>query len=201
MTALVDSDILLAMRSGQIVVTPFDRACLGTNSYDVHLAPMLRVYQRPVEKTHRGGSIYTESDIPLESRSPNATYDLYIGNSDGWILEPGELYLASTVEYTESNAHLPMLNGRSSIGRLGLSIHVTAGTGDVGFRGHWTMELHVIRRLRVHAGMPIGQLLWLAVSGEPETPYGRKPSAKYAESGPEPGASRLHVDLAGKKEG
>lgn len=198
MTALVDSDILLAMRSGQIVVAPFDLACLGTNSYDVHLAPMLRVYQRPVEKTHLGGSMYTEADVPLESRSPNATYDVDIG-PDGMVLEPGELYLASTVEYTESNAHLPMLNGRSSIGRLGLSIHVTAGTGDVGFRGHWTMELHVVRRLRVHAGMPVGQLLWFAVSGEPETSYGRKPSAKYAGSGPEPAASRLHADFAGKK--
>lgn len=180
MSILVDRDILAAMERGSIVITPFDRKCLGTNSYDVHLAPTLRVYE--------------ESFVaPFDTRISRATRDIQIP-SYGFILEPGELYLASTVEHTESKEHVPMLNGRSSTGRLGLSIHVTAGTGDVGFRGPWTMELTVVKRLRVHAGDAIGQLLWFHPSGPPLVSYDQKPSAKYNDAGPLPQPSKLHEE-------
>jgi replicative DNA helicase len=82
----------------------------------------------------------------------------------------------------------------SSLGRLGLSIHVTAGTGDVGFRGHWTMELFVIQPLRIYAGMAIGQLLWFTANSEPDVSYDRKPSAKYGGAGPLPQASLMHQE-------
>ncbi len=183
MSILVDRDIIAAMERGSIVITPFDRKCLGTNSYDVHLAPTLRVYT----------STLWQSDEPLDTRCARGTVDLVIP-SDGYVLEPGELYLASTVEHTESKEHVPMLNGRSSTGRLGFSIHVTAGTGDVGFRGPWTLELTVVKRLRVHAGDAIGQLLWFYPSGPPLVPYGQKPSAKYNDAGPLPQPSKLHEE-------
>lgn len=188
MSVLVDRDILAAMDRGEIVVDPFDRSCLGSNSYDVHLAPTLRVYDNPA----RWGR-------PLDAREDNATSDIRIPD-DGVVLRPGRLYLASTVEHTESRLHVPILNGRSSVGRLGLSIHVTAGTGDVGFCGRWTMELFVVEPLRVYAGMPVGQLLWMTASDVPEVSYADKPTAKYGAHAdgasllPQP--SRLHEDLA-----
>lgn len=79
----------------------------------------------------------------------------------------------------------------SSLGRLGLSIHVTAGTGDVGFRNHWTMELFVVKPLRVYAGMAVGQLLWFETSGKPDIPYDAKPGAKYTSVSPAPQASEM----------
>ncbi len=181
MSILVDKDILAAVDRGAIVVSPFDRACLGTNSYDVHLAPTLLAYS-------------DESD--LDVRKVNRTYALAIAD-DGMLLRPGMLYLASTVEHTESHEHVPVLNGKSSLGRLGLSIHVTAGTGDVGFRGHWTLEMHVVRPLRVYVGMPVGQILWFTASSPPLVPYSCKVTAKYSGSGPLPQPSRMHEEKYG----
>lgn len=193
MSVLVDRDILLAMDRGAVVITPFRRECLGTNSYDVHLAPTLRVYKTEKSKLFYSMTSEQFEDEPLDTRMRRDTVDIEIP-SDGFILEPGELYLASTVEWTESLEHVPMLNGRSSTGRLGLSIHVTAGTGDVGFRGPWTMELTVVKRLRVYAGDAIGQLLWFRTESAPITQYGDKPSAKYNDAGPLPQPSRLHEE-------
>lgn len=192
MSILVDRDILAAMERGSIVITPFDRKCLGTNSYDVHLASTLRVYER-IKRWAPGAGPWLAVDDPLDTRVSCSTIDLAIG-PEGFVLEPGELYLASTIEHTESHEHVPMLNGRSSTGRLGLSIHVTAGTGDVGFRGPWTMELTVVKRLRVHAGDAIGQLLWICSSSPPLMPYDRKPSAKYNDAGSLPQPSKLHEE-------
>ena len=189
MSVLVDCDIERAHKRGAIVIEPFDRKCLGTNSYDVHLADTLRVYDNEIEPGSRFGAAFQ----PLDVRVQRAVIDVLIPH-EGYVLRPGELYLASTIEYTESNEHLPILNGKSSLGRLGLSIHVTAGTGDVGFQGHWTMELFVIKPLRVYAGMAVGQLLWFTPSGMPDVPYGMKPSAKYQGRGPMPQASKMHQE-------
>ena len=181
----VDRDILEQLETGQIVIQPFDREALGTNSYDVHLAPLLRVYD---VKSVAGVSCY------LDVRQQPETKDIVVPDG-GVVLYPGELYLASTIEYTESHAHVPILNGKSSLGRLGLSIHVTAGTGDVGFCNHWTLEMTVIKPLKVYAGMPIGQILWFAASSRPLVPYGLKRDAKYAVADSAPGASRMYKNF------
>jgi len=161
---LSDSAIVEAVKRGAIVIGPWDpAACLGGNSYDVHLGPTLLTY-------HYG---------LLDAKAVNDVGEWHI-EPVGIVLEPGELYLASTVEYTESHEHVPYLDGKSSVGRLGISIHATAGRGDVDFCGHWTMELSVIRPVRVYAGMPIGQLTWHTVEGEVRTKYASKTSAKYA---------------------
>lgn len=203
MSALVDSGIINAMADDLIKIEPYHRKHLGTNSYDVHLADTLRIYKVEHETVRRTlvsdfygtQPTYVSDEIPLDVRVPCETVDVRIPD-DGYVLKPGELYLASTVEYTESLKHLPILNGKSSLGRLGLSIHVTAGTGDVGFRGHWTMELFVIKPLRIYAGMAIGQLLWFTVSGTPEVPYDVKPSAKYGGRDALPQASKMHQESA-----
>jgi dCTP deaminase len=201
-SVLVDRDILEAIDSGQIIIEPFDRMCLGTNSYDVHLSSHLRVYQRRKDAASRKWEEIQNAVLePLDVREARAVVDFEVPE-DGLVLQPGRLYLASTVEYTESIAHVPMLNGRSSLGRLGLSIHVTAGTGDVGFRGHWTMELVAVEPIRVYAGISIGQLLWLTASDVPLTTYDRKLSAKYNRAGELPQSSRLHLELGrGPKDG
>ena len=205
MSALVDSEIERAYESGSIVIEPFDRKCLGTNSYDVHLASTLLTYRPDYETVmayfdDRYGFTPTPSrrEKPLDVYEPRDTIS-HVIYEEGFVLQPGELYLASTVEYTESHRHLPILNGKSSIGRLGLSIHVTAGTGDVGFCGHWTMELFVIKPLRVYAGMAIGQLLWFTTNEAPEIPYDLKKSAKYNNRNPTPMASMMYQELSGSE--
>jgi len=192
---LVDADILLGLGDGSIVIAPFDKSCLGTNSYDVHLAPTLRTYKPEFERVSRsrddafygGPPMMTSVPKPLDCREKRETIDILI-SEHGYVLQPGELYLASTTEYTETLRCVPMLNGKSSLGRLGLSIHVTAGTGDVGFCGHWTMELFVIKPLRIYAGMKIAQLLYIEAR-EPNISYTEKKTAKYNNADPKPQAS------------
>jgi dCTP deaminase len=187
---LVDRDILYVMSSGEISIVPFMREFLGTNRYDVHLRPTLRVYTPRREVVDLGDDVRIELGV-LDVRTPCATRDIEIP-PEGYVLMPGMLYLASTVEYTESLRHVPIINGKSSLGRLGLTIHVTAGFGDVGFKGHWTLEMTVVYPLRIYSGMAIAQLAWFAASGTPEVPYDLKPSAKYNNRDPLPQASLMH---------
>ena len=95
------------------------------------------------------------------------------------MLHPGKTYLGVTEEYTETRRYVPFLEGKSSVGRLGIDIHATAGKGDVGFCNHWTLEISVAQSVRVYAGMPIGQLIYFHVDGEVEVDYSAKMSAKY----------------------
>jgi dCTP deaminase len=104
---------------------------------------------------------------------------------------PDVFYLGVTEEYTETHDHVPFLEGKSSIGRLGIDIHATAGKGDVGFCNYWTLEISVKQPVRVYAGMPIGQLIYFEVKGEIETPYNVKGSAKYNTKTHEPVESMM----------
>jgi dCTP deaminase len=98
---------------------------------------------------------------------------------DGYVLEPGTLYLGVTEEYTETHNSVPFLEGKSSVGRLGIDIHATAGKGDVGFCNTWTLEISVTQKVKVYAGMPIGQLIYFMVEGDIENYYNKKKNAKY----------------------
>ena len=160
---LTDQQILAEMERGNIVIEPYDQSCLGTNSYDVHLGRYLATYR----------------DAVLDARRHNEIDTFEISATEGFVLRPGTLYLGVTEEYTESHAQVPFLEGKSSVGRLGIDIHATAGKGDVGFSNTWTLEISVTQPVRVYAGMPIGQLIYFAVQGDVQTFYNRKPSAKY----------------------
>lgn len=81
------------------------------------------------------------------------------------VLQPGILYLGRTVEFTATPYHVPMLSGRSSIARLGMCIHVTAGFGDIGFQGYWTLEITVVHPLRVYAGTEVCQIYYDNIQG------------------------------------
>lgn len=159
---LTDKQILEEISNGNIVIEPFDPSKLGTNSYDVHLGRYLATYV----------------DEVLDARKHNQIQTFEIG-PEGFELQPGTLYLGVTKEYTESHAHVPFLEGKSSVGRLGIDIHATAGKGDVGFCNTWTLEISVTQRVRVYAGMPIGQLIYFMVKGEIENMYNSKEGAKY----------------------
>ena len=172
---LTDQQIRAEMERGTIVVEPYDPACLGTNSYDVHLGPYLSVYR----------------DEVLDARRHNEIDTFEIDATDGFVLQPGRLYLGVTQEYTETHATVPFLEGKSSVGRLGIDIHATAGKGDVGFCNHWTLEISVSMPVRVYRGMPIGQLIYFTVQGNVDTLYNRKPSAKYNERSDKPVESMM----------
>lgn len=159
-----DKEILKGINDKSIVIEPFDRNALGTNSYDVHLGKHLATYKDKVLDAKKHNTI-EHFEIPEE----------------GYILEPGVLYLGVTLEYTETHKHVPFLEGKSSTGRLGIDIHATAGKGDVGFCNTWTLEISVSQPVRVYAGMPIGQLIYFEVQGEVENFYNKKPNAKYNE--------------------
>jgi dCTP deaminase len=171
---LSDSQILEALEAGHIKIEPFDREQLGSNSYDVHLGRDLATYREAV----------------LDARQHNPVEELPLPDA-GLVLQPGILYLGVTYEYTETYRHVPFLEGKSSIGRLGIDIHATAGKGDVGFCNHWTLEISVQMPVRVYPGMPIGQLIFFELQGEVQRPYGAKPNAKYTQKTPKPVESML----------
>lgn len=159
---LSDTRILEEIKKGTIKVEPYDRECLGSNSYDVHLGNWLATYREHILDARKHNEIeYFE--IPEE----------------GFVLYPHIFYLGVTQEYTETHAHVPFLEGKSSTGRLGIDIHATAGKGDVGFCGNWTLEISVKQPVKVYKGMPVGQLIYFPVDGEIEVKYNQKKNAKY----------------------
>ncbi|MEM7659855.1 MAG: dCTP deaminase [Bacteroidota bacterium] len=161
---LSDARILEEIENQHILIEPFRRDCLGSNSYDVHLGRYLAVYK----------------DRVLDARVHNQIEEILIGE-EGLVLEPNTLYLGVTEEYTETHRHVPFLEGKSSIGRLGIHIHATAGKGDVGFCNTWTLEITVAQPVRVYAGMPVGQLIYFDVDGDVINHYHNKANAKYTQ--------------------
>lgn len=158
---------------GNIVITPYDRSFLNPNSYNLRLHDELLVYD----------------EKPLDMKKPNAYHSFRIPES-GYLLEPGRVYLGRTLEFTETKTLVPMLEGRSSVGRLGLSIHITAGFGDVGFRGFWTLELHCIEPIRVYPYVEICQIYFHTIQGD-YRPYN---SGKYQNNtGVQP--SMMYLDF------
>ncbi len=161
---LTDTQILDAMKKGEIVIDPFDRDFLGTNSYDVHLGAQLATYEYHT----------------LDARKHNKIEHFSIPK-EGFVIHPGTLYLGVTQEYTETHRSVPFLEGKSSVGRLGIDIHATAGKGDVGFCNTWTLEISCTQPVRIYAGMPIGQLIYFSIEGNIERYYHAKRDAKYNE--------------------
>lgn len=171
---LTDQGILSCIEEGSIKVEPFRRECLGSNSYDVHLGKTL--------------AVYTEKNLDARKHNEIRYFEI---PSEGYLLDPGVFYLGVTEEYTETHKHVPFLEGKSSVGRLGIDIHATAGKGDVGFCNYWTLEISVKQPVRVYAGMPIGQLIYFEIQGELLVPYSQKSNAKYNDKRPLPVESMM----------
>ncbi len=132
-----------------ILIDPFDPEKLNPNSYNLSLHDELLVYE----------------EVVLDMKKQNRTRRIVIPEN-GLILQPHQLYLARTVERTETHNFVPMIEGRSSIGRLGLFVHVTAGFGDVGFAGYWTLEMFAVQPIRIYPNIPICQIFYHQICGE-----------------------------------
>jgi dCTP deaminase len=174
---LTDKKILEEIEKGSILIEPYRKECLGTNSYDVHLGRYLAVYRNHI----------------LDAKQHNEIMEIVIPD-DGFVIHPGILYLGVTEEYTETHAHVPFLEGKSSVGRLGIDIHATAGKGDVGFCNTWTLEISCAQPVRIYAGMPIGQLIYFTVDGEIQNYYNTKKNAKYVNRTIRPVESMMHLN-------
>lgn len=131
-----------------LVIDPFDESRLNPNSYNLTLHDELLTYE----------------EVVLDMAEPNRTRRLRIPK-EGLVLTPQKLYLGRTVERTETHNFVPMIEGRSSIGRLGLFVHVTAGFGDVGFCGYWTLEMFAIQPIRIYPSVPICQIFYHHITG------------------------------------
>lgn len=168
---LTGQEIAKQVALGNIIISPFDEKRINPNSYNVRLDTKLLVYTSP-----------------LDLKRVPTTEELFIPE-DGILLYPNKLYLGSTVEYTETKDYFPGISGRSSIGRYGINIHATAGFGDTGFCGNWTLEIFVVEPVRIYPNVEIGQLYFEPVIGD-ITPY----SGKYQGS---QGvfASKMHEDF------
>lgn len=146
---LSGNEIRQRMASGDIIIHPYNDQQLGPNSYNLCLLDRMLVYTEAV----------------LDPKRDNRTREIIIP-PEGYVLKPGRVYIASTEEWTETYKLVPMLVGRSSVGRLGLGVHVTAGFGDVGFKGRWTLEMVATEPVKVYPHMKICQIYYHTVAGE-----------------------------------
>jgi dCTP deaminase len=132
-----------------IVIDPYDERQLNPNSYNLTLHDELMTYE----------------ELVLDMRRANRVRRLTIP-PEGLVLNPAHLYLGRTIERTETHNFVPMIEGRSSVGRLGLFVHVTAGFGDVGFCGYWTLEMFAVQPVRIYAGVSICQIFYHQIAGD-----------------------------------
>lgn len=141
--------ILKAVNKRELIITPFNINNLQPNSIDVTLYPVLHII---TSKT-------------LDLKQPYKTKRVIIPKS-GYVLKPRQLYLGRTVERTHTPWHIPMYEGRSTTGRYFIQSHQTAGFGDIGFDGIWTLEITVQRPTRIYPHMRIGQIGFTEPTGK-----------------------------------
>jgi len=146
---ILSGDEIRQRMGNDIVIDPFDDQRVNPNSYNMTLHNELLIYE----------------EVVVDMKQPNRTRRIIIPE-DGLVLTPHQLYLARTAERTETHNLVPMIEGRSSIGRLGLFVHVTAGFGDVGFCGYWTLEMFAVQPVRIYPNVPICQIFYHEITGE-----------------------------------
>ena len=179
---ILSGDEIASHLGENIVIDPFDPDRLNPNSYNLTLHDELLVYE----------------EVVLDMRKPNRTRTIKIPE-DGLVLNPNHLYLARTVERTETHNLVPMIEGRSSVARLGLFVHVTAGFGDVGFCGYWTLEMLATQPIRIYPGIQICQIFYHQIVGNIQNYQSEKyqhndgiqPSLLYRELDPTAKASDI----------
>ena len=142
------------IKNGHISISNFDPTKINPNSYNLTLNRKLLVYK----------------DATIDFKKKNETEEIIIPE-EGYVLQPNTLYIGSTNEKCGTDRYIPMLNGRSSVGRLGICIHITAGFGDVGFNGTWTLEITAIKPVRVYPDIEICQVSYFTPYGESKIKY------------------------------
>jgi dCTP deaminase len=193
---LSDRTIREQLAAGRIGIDPLDESCIQPSSVDLRLDRLFRVFLN-----------HTMSVIDVRKDLSDLTQEVEIAEGDAFILHPGEFVLGSTSErISVPDDIVARIEGKSSLGRLGLLIHSTAGFIDAGFSGHITLELSNVANLPItlYPGMKIGQVSFLQMTTPADVPYGSaKVGSKYqGQRGPtpsrywenfEPGADRLRT--------
>nr|WP_154597562.1 dCTP deaminase [Aeromicrobium senzhongii] len=184
---LSDRDILAEIDAGRVALDPYEPSMIQPSSIDVRLDKFFRVFDN-----HK----YPHID-PAQDQS-DLTREVEVNGDDAFILHPGEFVLGSTYEYvTLPDDVAARLEGKSSLGRLGLMTHSTAGFIDPGFQGHITLELANVATLpiKLYPGMKIGQLCFFRLTSAAENPYGSTKYGSRYQGQRGPTASRSHANF------
>lgn len=151
---LTGSQILKEIERGHIKINPFDESRINPNSYNLTLNNTLLVYENKV----------------LDFKKKNETNRIIIPSS-GLVLKPDTLYIGRTNERCWTDRFIPLLNGRSSIGRLGICIHITAGFGDIGWDGTWTLEITAVQPVKIYPDIEFCQVSYMTPYGDTDIQY------------------------------
>ena len=183
---LLSGDEIRRRQDDGLRIDPFDPKRLNPNSYNLSLHDELLVYE----------------EVVLDAAAPNRYRRLQIPD-DGLTLQPNMLYLGRTVEHTETQGLVPMIQGRSSLGRLGLFINPGGSLGECGYRGTWTLEMHCVQPVRIYPHMQVCQIYYLQVtgacdeydSGKYQNSTDIQPSLMYRELGGEDANVQLELSF------
>ena len=184
---LSDRTIRREIEDGRIAIDPFDASMVQPSSIDVRVDRRFRVF-------HNARYPYIDVRQPME----DLTELVEVGPDERFILHPGEFVLGQTLErVTLPDDLVARLEGKSSLGRLGLLIHSTAGFVDAGFSGNLTLELSNVANLpiTIYHGMPIGQLSFMRMDGPVEHPYGSRDTSNKYQGQTEPTPSRFYLNF------
>ena len=190
MSVLSDRDIAVALTAGRVKIEPYDAADLQPSSVDLHLDRSFRVFRN---------NRYPFIDV--RAPQPDLTEMLNVADDEPFVLHPGEFVLGQTIEWVELPDDLvARLEGKSSLGRLGLLIHSTAGYVDPGWKGKLTLELSNVANLPIalYFGMKIGQISFFEMSSPVDRPYGSAGLGSKYQGQSEPTASAFFRDFHGK---
>ena len=184
---LSDRTIKRLLEQGRIEIDPFDDGLVQPSSVDVRVDRWFRVF-------HNARYPYVDVKLELE----DLTELVEVTDDEPFILHPGEFVLGQTLErVTLPNDLVARLEGKSSLGRLGLLIHSTAGFVDSGFSGNLTLELSNVANLpiTIYHGMPIGQISFMRMDGPVERPYGSGEAGSKYQGQAEPTPSRFYLNF------
>jgi len=182
-----DRTIKEAVKDGRIEIDPYDEAYVQPSSVDLRVDRFFRVFEN-----------HKYPHIDPKAHQPDLTTEVKVADDDAFILHPGEFVLGSTFERVRlGNDIVARLEGKSSLGRLGLLIHSTAGFVDPGFDGYLTLELSNVANLpiAIYPEMKIGQISFYQLSTEADFPYGSQETGSKYQGQRGPTASRIHQDF------
>lgn len=199
MSILLADKIKREIENGGIFAQPFNEENLSINSIDVTLSNTLVTYQKLLIIKDNYGNCRVRLDSGkiendcLDIKKENKTYELTIPE-EGLVIEPGILYLGSTVEKVGSSKFVPMYEGRSSMARLGIQSHISAGFGDLGFQSNWTLEINVVHPVKIYPGIRIGQVFFHEAELPENMDELKKYQGKYNEQ-TTPQSSKSYLDF------
>lgn len=173
---LTDGALKAALKLGTIKIDPYKPERLNAASYDVTLGDEVAVYEgwvetEPQNAQPQDGRFFVPTNFVYDVKQEPQVRKFKMSPDYGWVVKPGIGYLMHTAERVHTHGYVPVLDGKSSIGRLFIMIHVTAGYGDPGFDGQFTLEVKATHPIRIYPGMRIGQIRFHTLDGEIENPY------------------------------